>query len=171
MAKYPHVKKFKNSHSRSRGKCITDRWTDRWTTDNWTDEQDWFYRTPNAKLEVQSCLSVIWEYNLEIINTRKRNTINIISCSTSSITKLGNINFILFECHRSIDKSIDFHFLLLLCLSQCLSVTVSFIATKSSVMEIQNLVGDPKSEPLMTNSKQYQFLFKYISSKNYWQNF
>ena len=31
-----------------------------------------------------------------------------------SLAKLGKITFILFECHRSIDKSIDFHFLLLL---------------------------------------------------------
>ena len=34
-------------------------------------------------------------------------------------------------------------------------------------MEIQNLVN-PKSEPVKPNSKQYQFLFKYIS-KNQWQ--
>ena len=46
-----------------------------------------------------------------------------------------------------------------------------FIVTKSSVMEIQNLVVNPKSEPVKSNSKQYQFLFKYISSKNQWQNF
>ena len=45
-----------------------------------------------------------------------------------------------------------------------------FIVTKSSVMEIQNLVVNPKSEPVKSNSKQYQFLFKYVSSKNQWQN-
>ena len=46
-----------------------------------------------------------------------------------------------------------------------------FIVTKSSVMEIQNLVVNPKSEPVKSNSKQYQFLFKYVSSENQWQNF
>ena len=44
-----------------------------------------------------------------------------------------------------------------------LSVIVKeFIITKSSVMEIQNLVLNPKSEPVKSNSKQYQFLFKYV---------
>ena len=46
-----------------------------------------------------------------------------------------------------------------------------FIVTKSSTMEIQNLVVNPKSEPVKPNSKPYQFLFKYVSSKNQWQNF
>ena len=46
-----------------------------------------------------------------------------------------------------------------------------FIVTKSSVMEIQNLVVNPKSEPVKSNFKQYQLLFKYISSKNQWRNF
>ena len=32
-------------------------------------------------------------------------------------------------------------------------------------MGIQNLVVNPKSEPIMSNSKKYQFLFEYISSK------
>ena len=38
-------------------------------------------------------------------------------------------------------------------------------------MEIQNLVVNPKLEPAKSNSKQNQFLFKYFSSKNQWQNF
>ena len=38
-------------------------------------------------------------------------------------------------------------------------------------MEIQNLVVNPKSEPVKLNSKQNQFLFKYVSSKNQRQNF
>ena len=46
-----------------------------------------------------------------------------------------------------------------------------FIITKSSVTEIQNLVLNPKSEPVKLNSKQYQFLFKYVSSKNQEQIF
>ena len=29
------------------------------------------------------------------------------------LNEIDKITFILFECHRSIDKSIDFHFLLL----------------------------------------------------------
>ena len=33
-------------------------------------------------------------------------------------------------------------------------------------MEIQNLVVNPKSVPVKSNSEQYQILFKYISSKN-----
>ena len=41
-----------------------------------------------------------------------------------------------------------------------LSVTVTeFIATKSSVMEIQNIVVNSKSESVKSNSKQYRFLF------------
>ena len=85
--------------------------------DRWTAKQDWFYRTPTTKLEVQSSFSGIRGWNLDIINTRKRNTINIVQYLKSSkqwsLAKLGKITFTLFECHRSIDKSIDFHFLLL----------------------------------------------------------
>ena len=33
-------------------------------------------------------------------------------------------------------------------------------------MEIKNFVVNPKSEPVKSNSKQYQFLSKYVSSKN-----
>ena len=43
-----------------------------------------------------------------------------------------------------------------------------FIVKKSSVMEIQNLVVNDKSELVQSNSKQYQ---KYISSKNQWKFF
>ena len=32
-------------------------------TDRWTDEQDWFYRIPSAKIEVWSCLLENWEQN------------------------------------------------------------------------------------------------------------
>ena len=52
----------------------------------WTDEQDWFYRTPTTKMEVQSCSLEIRKNflklfglivsNMERINTRKGNTIN-----------------------------------------------------------------------------------------------
>ena len=45
-----------------------------------------------------------------------------------------------------------------------------FIVTKSSVMETQNLVVHPKSEPVKSKSKQYQFLFKSVLSKNQLQN-
>ena len=38
-------------------------------------------------------------------------------------------------------------------------------------MEIQHLVLNPKSEPVTSNSKQYQFLFKYVYSKNQEQMF
>ena len=41
-----------------------------------------------------------------------------------------------------------------------------FILTKGSVMKIQNFVLNPQSEPDKSNSKQYQFLFKYVFSKN-----
>ena len=44
-----------------------------------------------------------------------------------------------------------------------------FIVTKSSVMETQTFVVHPKSEPV--KSKQYQVLFKCVSSKNQLQNF
>ena len=61
------------------------------------------------------------------------------------------ITCILFECHKAIAKSIDFLFL---------SVTVKeFMITESSIMEIQNLVVNPKSGPDKLNSEQYQFLF------------
>ena len=63
-----------------------------------------------------------------------------------------------FECDRSIDKSIDSYFFLL--------SWKSSMVTKSSVMELQNLVVNPKSRHVKLNSKQYQFLFKYVSSKN-----
>ena len=33
-------------------------------------------------------------------------------------------------------------------------------------MEIQTFIVNSKSEPVKSNSKQYQFLFKYVSSKN-----
>ena len=36
-----------------------------------------------------------------------------------------------------------------------------FMITKSSIVEIQNLVVDPKSWCAKSNSKQYQFLFNY----------
>ena len=45
------------------------------------------------------------------------------------------------------------------------------IVRKTSVMKIQNLVVNLKSEPVKSNSEQYQFLFKYVSSENKWQNF
>ena len=37
--------------------------------------------------------------------------------------------------------------------------------TKSTEVEIQNLVVNPKSGPVKPNSEQYQVLFKYVSSK------
>ena len=42
--------------------------------------------------------------------------------------------------------------------------------TNSLVVEIQNLVVNPISELVKLNFKQQQFSFKYISSKNQWQN-
>ena len=43
--------------------------------------------------------------------------------------------------------------------------------TKSLIAEIQKLVVNPKSRPVKSISVQYQFLFKYLSSKNQRQNF
>ena len=37
--------------------------------------------------------------------------------------------------------------------------------TKSSILEIQNLIVNPKSIPVKSNTEQYKFLFKYVSSK------
>ena len=37
--------------------------------------------------------------------------------------------------------------------------------TKTSIVEIQNLVVNPKSRPVMSNSEQYKFLFKYTFNK------
>ena len=61
------------------------------------------------------------------------------------------MTFILFECHRSIDKTIDFYLYML--------------SWKSLVMEIQNLVVNPKLRSVNSNYKQYQFLIKSVSSK------
>ena len=75
-----------------------------------------------------------------------------------SLAKLGKITYISFECHRSIDKFLDFHFIVMV---------KEFIVTKNSVTEIQNLVVNPKSEPpVKSNSKQNQFSFKYVSKIN-----
>ena len=41
----------------------------------------------------------------------------------------------------------------------------------SSVMVIQNLVVKPKSPPVKSNFKQYQFLSNCVSSNNQWQIF
>ena len=46
-----------------------------------------------------------------------------------------------------------------------------FMITKNSIMEIQNLVVNPKSWPIKSNCEQYPFSFQYIPSKNQWQNF
>ena len=42
-----------------------------------------------------------------------------------------------------------------------------FMITKSPVIEIQNIVMNPKSSPIKLISKQ--FLIKYVSSKIKWQ--
>ena len=60
---------------------------------------------------------------------------------------LHKITFIVFECHRSIAKSVDFSFLLL-----------SFMITNSLIKEIQNLAVNPKSRLVKSHSEQYQFL-------------
>ena len=39
------------------------------------------------------------------------------------------------------------------------------VPDKSSIMETQNLILNPKSQPVESNSERYQFSFKYISSK------
>ena len=41
-----------------------------------------------------------------------------------------------------------------------------FMITKSSIVEIESTVVNPKSRLVKSNSEQYQFLFKYICSKN-----
>ena len=79
--------------------------------------------------------------HMEKINVRKRRTFNIVQSSKSSKTKtLSKFmydNLHIVECHKAIVKSIDFLFL---------SVTVKkFMITESSIMEIQNLVVNPKS--------------------------
>ena len=43
-----------------------------------------------------------------------------------------------------------------------------FIVTKSSVMEIKNLFMNTKSTPVKSNSKQYQFLFKFPAKKKHY---
>ena len=46
-----------------------------------------------------------------------------------------------------------------------------FTVTKNSVMEIQNLVTNLKSELVKSNCKQHQFLFAYVSCKNQYTKF
>ena len=80
-------------------------------TDRWTDEQDWFYRIPTTKLVVQSCF--FGNSSIKFGNKQyKKKEYN----QNSSVFKevIDKITFVLSECHRSIDRSIDFHFLLLL---------------------------------------------------------
>ena len=43
--------------------------------------------------------------------------------------------------------------------------------TKSLITEIPKLFLNPKSRPVKSISEQYQFIFKYLSSKNQRQNF
>ena len=75
------------------------------------------------------------------INTKKKKYNEHSSVlKQSSLANLRKITFIIFECHRSIAKSIDFYFFLL-------SVK-QFMTTKSSAVEIQNLLMNPKSRPI-----------------------
>ena len=39
------------------------------------------------------------------------------------------------------------------------------MATKSSIMEIQNLIINPKSQPIKSNSEQFQFLLSMFPAK------
>ena len=48
----------------------------------------------------------------------------------------------LFQWHRSIDKSIDFYFFV---------IVRELTITKSLAVEIQNLVVNPKSRPIKSN--------------------
>ena len=80
-------------------------------TDRWTDEQDWFYRIPTTKLVVQSCFfgNSSIKFGSKQYKKKEYN-------QHSSVFKeiIDEITFVLSKCHRSIDRSIDFHFLLLL---------------------------------------------------------
>ena len=128
------------------------------------------YSTPFTKMEVWSCFSEIWRKNvpklfslivsyMERIIARKRSTIKIVH-GTMILSKFMYDNFhISFQCHRSITKSIDIYF--------CYHERVH----ECSIVEIENLVVNPESQPVKSNSEQYQFLFKYVSSKNQWQHF
>ena len=62
----------------------------------------------------------------------------------------------LFQWHRSTDKSIDFYFFV---------IVRELTITKSLVVEIQNLVVNSKSRPIKSNIER-QILFKHVSSKN-----
>ena len=94
-----------------------------------------------------------------MINTRKRNTINIVERVQKqwSLAKLGKITFILFGCHRAIDFHSFYYHERVPCNKE-FSHGNSKFSYKSQI-------------PVKPNSKQYQFLFKYISSKSQWQNF
>ena len=63
-------------------------------------------------------------------------------------------NLKLFDCHRSIAKSIGFYFLL-----------NELMIKKSSFVEIQNLVMNLKSQSVRSNYEQYQFLLSTFPAK------
>ena len=82
--KIPSCKKLRNLTNKM---WRTDRQADRWT-----DEHDWLFKNPSVKMVVWSCFPQIQELNflklyglivslMERLNTRKRNTINIVQCS------------------------------------------------------------------------------------------
>ena len=64
------------------------------------------------------------------------------------------ITFKLFDCHRSIAKSIGFYFLL-----------NELMIKKSSFVEIRYLVMNLKSQSVRSNSEQYQFLLSTFPAK------
>ena len=74
-----------------------------------------------------------------------------------SLAKLSKITFILFECHRSIDKCIDFLFFSV--------IGKEFIVTKSSVMEIQNLVVNPNQSLLSRTLNNTNFCLSKFPAK------
>ena len=124
MAKYQA--KMKEIHREDPDKNVSQ--TDE-QTDRWTDKQDWLYRTPSAQMEVyvfqkfknKSFLNSRIQLDFEPYgkNKYKKKEHNQHSSMNKEFKNNDpwqifiKITFILLECHRSIDKSIDFNFFLL----------------------------------------------------------
>ena len=125
--------------------------------ERWTAKKDWFYKTPSAKMAVSSCFSEICKYNflksfgLIVSKTSKTMILSKFTSDNFHIISMSQIH-----CYT--------HLFLYV-------IAKGFVITKSSVVEIQNLNVNPRSQPVKSNSEQYQLLFKYTSSKIQYQKF
>ena len=127
--------------------------------ERWTAKKDWFYKTPSAKMAVSSCFSEICKYNF----LKSFGLIVSKTSKTMILSKFTSDNFHIISMSQIHCYTHWFLFLYV--------IAKGFVITKSSVVEIQNLNVNPRSQPVKSNSEQYQLLFKYTSSKIQYQKF